>query len=426
MAVTSIWAVKNRMDIVLNYIENPEKTTHRPEEAPDANAAMKHIRDVLGYACNEDKTDKMMYVTGVNCDPDTALEEFIEVKQRWHKEGGRLAYHGYQSFREGPGEITAEEAHEIGVELAKELWGDRFQVVVATHLNTGHYHNHFVLNSVSFADGYKYVRFNSDYRHMQEVSDNLCRQRGLNVIMNPSTTKGKTYDEWIEPYLVSNTLELLDKEIPRLKPKIKSVHLCFSTDPFMLGYDEITQMSLAAIKKLNESGIKCVVLTKGILPVELASFSKDNKYGITLISLDETYREKIEPFAAPYQKRIEALKKFCHERIMAYYEKNNMEEEKKVTEGLKGACSWDEFVKMKKQMHSNLNMQKSNLENLKGIVTTKTTIQTKKSFEEKIPDIAKDIVENTYNLDENTLNQFRGLFEDKFGCKPEEYAKHKS
>lgn len=196
MAVTSIWAVKNRMDTVLNYIENPEKTTQRPEEAPDANAAMKHIRDVLGYACNEAKTDKMMYVTGVNCDPDTALEEFIEVKQRWHKEGGRLAYHGYQSFLEGPGEITAEEAHEIGVELAKELWGDRFQVVVATHLNTGHYHNHFVLNSVSFADGYKYVRFNSDYRHMQEVSDNLCRQRGLNVIMNPSTTKGKTYDEW--------------------------------------------------------------------------------------------------------------------------------------------------------------------------------------------------------------------------------------
>ena len=111
-------ALSYRMDTVLNYIENPEKTTHRPEEAPDANAAMKHIRDVLGYACNEDKTDKMMYVTGVNCDPDTALEEFIEVKQRWHKEGGRLAYHGYQSFLEGPGEITAEEAHEIGVELS--------------------------------------------------------------------------------------------------------------------------------------------------------------------------------------------------------------------------------------------------------------------------------------------------------------------
>ena len=196
MAVTSVWAVKCRMDTVLNYIENPEKTTQRPEEAPEANAAMKHIRDVLGYACNEDKTDEMMYVTGVNCDPDTALEEFIEVKQRWHKEGGRLAYHGYQSFLEGPGEITAEEAHEIGVELAKELWGDRFQVVVATHLNTGHYHNHFVLNSVSFADGYKFYRMNSDYRKMQEISDRLCRERGLNTIRNPSTAKGKTYDEW--------------------------------------------------------------------------------------------------------------------------------------------------------------------------------------------------------------------------------------
>jgi DNA repair photolyase len=123
----------------------------------------------------------------------------------------------------------------------------------------------------------------------------------------------KTYKEWIEPYLVENTLELLDQEIPKLKDKIKSVHFCFTTDPFMLGYDEIAQMSLAAIKKLNDNGIKCSVLTKGILPVELANFSKENQYGITLISLDETYREKIEPFAAPYQQRIKALKKL-HEK----------------------------------------------------------------------------------------------------------------
>lgn len=196
MAVTSIWAVKKRMDTVIDYIENPEKTTERPELDSDALDARRAISDVIDYASNEDKTDKMMFVTGVNCDPDTALEDFLTVKQRWHKEGGRLAYHGYQAFKEGPGEITAEEAHEIGVKLAQELWGDRFQVVVATHLNTGHYHNHFVLNSVSFADGYKYVRFNSDYRKMQEVSDRLCRERGLDVVLNPSTAKGKTYDEW--------------------------------------------------------------------------------------------------------------------------------------------------------------------------------------------------------------------------------------
>lgn len=196
MAVTSVWAVKVRMDAAIDYIENPEKTTLRPELEADASAARQAICNVIDYASDEDKTDQMMFVTGVNCDPNTAYKEFMEVKEYWHKEGGRLAYHGYQAFLEGPGEITAEEAHEIGVELAKELWGDRFQVVVATHLNTGHYHNHFVLNSVSFADGYKFYRMNSDYRKMQEISDRLCSERGLNVIRDKSPARGKSYAEW--------------------------------------------------------------------------------------------------------------------------------------------------------------------------------------------------------------------------------------
>lgn len=117
-----------------------------------------------------------------------------------------------------------------------------------------------------------------------------------------------TYEEWLEPYLVSNTLQLLDKEIPRLKDKIESVQMCFSTDPFMYGYDEVAQMSIAAIRKLNAAGIKCTVLTKGILPIELAELSPDNEYGITLISLDEAYREKMEPYAAPFNERLAAMK----------------------------------------------------------------------------------------------------------------------
>ena len=119
----------------------------------------------------------------------------------------------------------------------------------------------------------------------------------------------KTYDEWRKPYLVSNTLELLDKEIPRLKNKIKSVHLCFTTDPFMYGYPQIEKMSIDAIKKLNSAGIKCTVLTKGILPEELMNCSKDNEYGITLISLDEEYRKQVEPGAASYEERLKALRK---------------------------------------------------------------------------------------------------------------------
>lgn len=117
-----------------------------------------------------------------------------------------------------------------------------------------------------------------------------------------------SYENWMKPYLVSNTLEILDNEIPRLKSKIKSVQLCFTTDPFMYGYNEIEKMSLAAIKKLNDAGIKCTVLTKGLLPAVLADYSRDNEYGITLISLDENYRSRIEPGAASYQDRLAALK----------------------------------------------------------------------------------------------------------------------
>lgn len=120
--------------------------------------------------------------------------------------------------------------------------------------------------------------------------------------------KVKSYDEWIEPYLVENTLELLEKEIPKLKNKIETVQLCFSTDPFMLGYKEIEKMSIKVIKLLNDNNIKCRVLTKGILPKELTKLSKENEYGITLISLNEDFQKKIEPGASSYKDRLAALK----------------------------------------------------------------------------------------------------------------------
>lgn len=120
--------------------------------------------------------------------------------------------------------------------------------------------------------------------------------------------KVKTYEEWCEPKLVENTMEILDREIPRLKSKIKSVHLCFTTDPFMYGYDEIGNMSIRIIRKLNDNGIRCSVLTKGILPFELTSLSTENEYGITLVSLDEKFRSQYEPKSAPFVERIEALR----------------------------------------------------------------------------------------------------------------------
>ena len=118
----------------------------------------------------------------------------------------------------------------------------------------------------------------------------------------------KTYEEWCVPKLAENALEILEKEIPRLKDKIESVHLCFSTDPFMYGYDEVSTMSIEIIRKLNAAGIKCTALTKGILPMELAQFSPENEYGITLVSLDEGFRKEMEPNTASYKDRIASLR----------------------------------------------------------------------------------------------------------------------
>lgn len=118
----------------------------------------------------------------------------------------------------------------------------------------------------------------------------------------------KDFNDWCQPKIVANALELLDREIPRLKDKINSVHLCFATDPFMFGFDEIATLSIDIIGKLNEYGIPCSVLSKGILPPQLAYFSDKNEYGITLVSLSEDFRKQFEPNAAPINERLAALK----------------------------------------------------------------------------------------------------------------------
>lgn len=119
----------------------------------------------------------------------------------------------------------------------------------------------------------------------------------------------KTYEEWIKPKLVSNAIDLLNEELPKLKGKIKSVQLCFTTDPFMDDYPEVGKMSLRIIKRINQEGIKCRILTKGTLPNYLTTTSKINEFGITLVSLNSSFKEKYEPYSSDYGKRLNALKK---------------------------------------------------------------------------------------------------------------------
>ncbi len=179
MGITKIWAIKDSLSRVVGYAENAEKT-----EFSD-------MQQVLHYAQNDEKVtsgpEKTMFVTTLHCRRDHAYEDMQYVKRHFNKTGGNLAYHCVQSFKTG--EVSPELCHRLGVELAKRMWGDRFQVLIATHFNTGTYHNHLVINSVSYKDGQK---FNCDKRafyRMREISDALCREHNLTVIEHP---KGKT------------------------------------------------------------------------------------------------------------------------------------------------------------------------------------------------------------------------------------------
>lgn len=190
MAVTSIWPITGNLKDVIDYARNPEKTS---EQNYGELSALHAIDSVVEYAANEMKTERRSFVSCLNCREDIAVKQFIETKRLWGKTRGRVCYHGYQSFKAD--EVTAATAHDIGVELARRLWGSRFEVVVATHCNTGHYHNHFVINSVSFADGYKFYNSPADYAAMRRVSDELCRERGISVI-EYAAGRGKHYAEY--------------------------------------------------------------------------------------------------------------------------------------------------------------------------------------------------------------------------------------
>lgn len=207
MATTSIWSVKGWLGKLVIYVENPNKTTNPQyyEKAELTEKQAQTLLDVIDYAADPSKTDSAIhdeniethqqFVTGINCLPTTARDEMQAVKKRFGKEDGVIAYHGYQSF--APGEADPKTAHEIGIRLAKELWGEKYQVVVATHLDKeNHLHNHFVVNTVSFVDGIRYHRTGKDYHDMQVASDNLCREYGLSVIENIQYGRSKHYGEW--------------------------------------------------------------------------------------------------------------------------------------------------------------------------------------------------------------------------------------
>lgn len=186
MGYTKIKAVKNHLARCLDYTSNPVKTERFSEE---------DLSRLLNYTQNRDKTEHQLYVTGFNCDPANACDTMNATRKRWGKdgEGHVLAYHVIQSFK--PGEITPQQAHEIGCEFARRLLAERYEVTVSTHLDKSHLHNHIVFNSVAFVDGKMFRnQFRDYYRGIRQISDDLCRENQLKVI-DPKG-HGKNYAEW--------------------------------------------------------------------------------------------------------------------------------------------------------------------------------------------------------------------------------------
>ena len=213
MAVTKIWTIHEGSNIkqVLDYAANEGKTvlniqvetdeTYDLQERQQFQDVIDHtmtgyqdenddMANVLDYAARSTKTEQKKYVSAINCSPERARDQMMLTKTHYHKQNGILLWHGYQSFK--PGEVTPEEAHKIGMELAQNLWGEDYEILVCTHLDREHIHNHFVINSVSFRTGKK---LDVRWKDMARESDRLCRQYEKSVIENPQV-KGKHYAEY--------------------------------------------------------------------------------------------------------------------------------------------------------------------------------------------------------------------------------------
>lgn len=187
MATTSLWHIEGRLKDLIAYVENPEKT-----RADNPN--LQPLWDIFSYVSRPEATKQGEYVSAINCLKEIALQQMILTKKQYGKENGYIAWHGYQSFK--PDEVTPEQAHQIGLQTAKEIWGDKYQIIVTTHLDKDHLHNHFCFNSVSFLDGKKYNYSKTEQRKLRDVSDRICAEHGLSVIEKPR--KAPSRQVWLD------------------------------------------------------------------------------------------------------------------------------------------------------------------------------------------------------------------------------------
>ena len=301
MATTKIWKVVKRLDHVIDYASNKNKTKNM--EFNNDEIVVDSLKNVLDYARNSNKTEKEYYVTGINCEPKSAYEEMQDTKRFFNKEDKILAFHAYQSFKE---KITPELAHKIGVQFATEMWGDRFEIVVTTHLNTEHIHNHCVINSVSFIDGKKYYDNHTNYAKMRHLSDEICREYGLSVLEEKVTKNKMNYENFYKKYKQYDNYHNTTKRDIDL-----AIRQAYSYDDFLylmkkLDYDVIYRADKISVRKKGRN--------KNIRLVR--SFGED----YTIENIKKRIFEETEtrvPFIKNYYRKVYFPFKKRHKRAKA-------------------------------------------------------------------------------------------------------------
>lgn len=178
------------------------------------------LKAAIEYICDPEKTDGRLLISSFGCTAETADIEFAWTRRHAIDKGTHLGRHLIQAFE--PGEITPEEAHRIGMELAREVLGGKYEFVLTTHIDKDHVHNHLIFNAVSFADHRKYHSNKRSYHYIRRVSDRLCREHGLSVIV-PGPDKGKSYIEHTAAQSGSSYKAKLKAAIDRLIPACRDM-----------------------------------------------------------------------------------------------------------------------------------------------------------------------------------------------------------
>lgn len=296
MATTSLWKVESRMDHVIDYVMDTNKTIG--------------LQQVLDYTTSEEKTMEHKYVTCINCMQNNPYQSMINTKDMFLDKKRIICFHGYQSFVEG--EVTPEFAHQIGIELAEKLWGDRFEVVVSTHLNTDNVHNHFVLNATSCVDGKRYCNTKKDLYNMRTVSDDLCRHYGLSVV-EEKAYQSKTRQQYYHEKSLESIMKIdIDEAI-----KVSRTKTTFINQLELEGY-EIINLD-------NEMGLKHYANEKVIILSSLGDeYILDNIINKIVhqqnFNMDKSIYSKKGFNVEPYFRKYERKELTGFQRLYIYYQ----------------------------------------------------------------------------------------------------------